>query len=187
MTAPQALDWQKNPRSLQAAGQHRRFQRRYAYLLMGLALLGMIAFLIYNGTATASYYMTVADLSSDPALVGKSVRVAGAVDGESIHFDPASQTLSFSVAHIPNDGGAMRQGGGLGQVLHDALKNPAVPRLQVRWQNAEMPDLLQHEAQAIMTGRLDANGLFHATQVLLKCPTRYSDEVPAQSIGGGAG
>jgi cytochrome c-type biogenesis protein CcmE len=54
-------------------------------------------------------------------------------------------------------------------------------RVVVRWENAEIPDLLQNEAQAIMTGKLDANGVFHANEVLLKCPTRYADEAPAQA------
>jgi cytochrome c-type biogenesis protein CcmE len=45
-----------------------------------------------------------------------------------------------------------------------------------------MPDLLRDEAQAIMTGYLDDNGLFHAEELLLKCPTKYEEAVPEQSI-----
>ncbi|NJL57955.1 cytochrome c maturation protein CcmE [bacterium] len=33
-----------------------------------------------------------------------------------------------------------------------------------------MPDLLQHEAQAILTGTLGDDGVFYATELLLKCP-----------------
>jgi cytochrome c-type biogenesis protein CcmE len=43
-----------------------------------------------------------------------------------------------------------------------------------------MPDLLRHEAQAIVTGRLGEDGVFNADELLLKCPTRYEDEIPAQ-------
>jgi cytochrome c-type biogenesis protein CcmE len=43
------------------------------------------------------------------------------------------------------------------------------------------PDLLRNEAQAIMTGRIGPDGVFHADELLLKCPSRYSDEVPSQS------
>jgi cytochrome c-type biogenesis protein CcmE len=45
------------------------------------------------------------------------------------------------------------------------------------------PDLLQHEAQAIMTGRLGEDGKFFADELLLKCPTKYEDAVPEQSEG----
>jgi cytochrome c-type biogenesis protein CcmE len=43
-----------------------------------------------------------------------------------------------------------------------------------------MPDLLQNEAQAILTGELMANGVFEADELLLKCPTKYEGSVPEQ-------
>jgi cytochrome c-type biogenesis protein CcmE len=33
-----------------------------------------------------------------------------------------------------------------------------------------------------MTGYLDENGLFHAEELLLKCPTKYEEAVPEQSL-----
>jgi cytochrome c-type biogenesis protein CcmE len=39
---------------------------------------------------------------------------------------------------------------------------------------------LKNEAQAIVEGYLDEDGIFRANNLMLKCPTRYSDEVPAQ-------
>jgi len=43
------------------------------------------------------------------------------------------------------------------------------------------PDLLKHEAQAIVTGHLGADGIFYADELLLKCPTRYEEAVPDQA------
>ena len=43
-----------------------------------------------------------------------------------------------------------------------------------------MPDLLRNEAQAIMDGRLAETGEFYADTLLLKCPTKYDDELPSQ-------
>jgi cytochrome c-type biogenesis protein CcmE len=37
---------------------------------------------------------------------------------------------------------------------------------------------LKHEAQAIVTGTLGEDGVFYADELLLKCPTRYQEEVP---------
>ena len=50
-----------------------------------------------------------------------------------------------------------------------------------------MPDLLQNEAQAILTGQLGADGVFYADELLLKCPTRYEEAVPQQVQEAGAG
>ena len=44
-----------------------------------------------------------------------------------------------------------------------------------------MPDLLQNEAQAIMTGKMGEDGVFYATELLLKCPTKYEEAVPEQA------
>lgn len=175
------LTWQKNDSTAATARSHLALKKRYAYLVIGLALIGLVGFLLVNGMATGRYYMTVDELVSNTDNVGKNIRVAGAVDGDTIVFDPATQILTFTVVNIPNDNDTINESGGLGQVLHDALNNPNTTRMEISWKNAEMPDLLQHEAQAIMTGTLDSNGVFHAEEVLLKCPTRYSDEAPSQT------
>jgi cytochrome c-type biogenesis protein CcmE len=57
--------------------------------------------------------------------------------------------------------------------------NPEAPRLEIVYEDVK-PDLLQHEAQAIVRGRLEEDGRFHADEVLLKCPTRYEEDVPDQ-------
>jgi cytochrome c-type biogenesis protein CcmE len=46
------------------------------------------------------------------------------------------------------------------------------------------PDLLRHEAQAIVTGRMGEDGVFYADELLLKCPTRYEEEIPLQAEEG---
>jgi hypothetical protein len=45
--------------------------------------------------------------------------------------------------------------------------------------NEPKPDLLQHEAQALVEGRAE-NGVFMANPggLLLKCPTRYEEMEP---------
>ena len=172
--------WEKNPANVNAARAY--LNSRAKYLVIGLILLGAVAYLLVTGTATARYYITVDELVLEADNMGKNVRVAGAVDGDTIQFDPETSTLSFTVVNIPNDNDAIRDQGGLGNVLHNALNDPSATRMQVEWAQGEWPDLLQHEAQAIMTGKLDENGVFHANEVLLKCPTRYSDDVPEQVV-----
>ena len=45
------------------------------------------------------------------------------------------------------------------------------------------PDLLNDEAQAVVTGKLGEDGIFYAEELLLKCPTKYEEAVPEQAEG----
>lgn len=182
--ATPATTWEKTTEAAELASQRSNTQR-YAYGVIGMVLIGVIAFLLYNAVATGRYYMTVSELIENPQT-GKNVRVAGAVLGDTIHFDQETQILTFTVAHVSNNAGEIKDAGGLGEALHlaveEAQNNPDSIRLEVVWHNAEMPDLLQNEAQAIMTGHMGEDGKFYADEVLLKCPTRYSDEAPKQTV-----
>ncbi len=73
----------------------------------------------------------------------------------------------------------IEKAGGLAEALHAAVSDPAARRLQVVYVGPK-PDLLRHEAQAIVTGHLGEDGVFYADELLLKCPTRYEEEVPLQ-------
>ena len=95
---------------------------------------------------------------------------------------PRTLTLRFTVANVPADLDEIEQAGGLAEVLHQAVSDPNARRLQVVYVGVK-PDLLRHEAQAILTGRIGDDGVFEATELLLKCPTRYEEEVPLQSSG----
>jgi cytochrome c-type biogenesis protein CcmE len=174
------MTWEKSTEQATEASKINYWVSRGKYLIIGLGLLSIVGYLIFTGMATGRYYITVDELVADSSKIDKDVRVSGAVVGESIRFDPDTQVLSFTVVNIPSDGGAIKDAGGLGAVLHYAVNDPEATRMQVVWENAELPDLLQHEAQAIMSGRLGEDGVFYANEVLLKCPTKYSDEVPQQ-------
>ena len=65
----------------------------------------------------------------------------------------------------------------------EALRDPEAARLPVVYVGPK-PDLLRHEAQAIVTGKLGGDGVFYADELLLKCPTRYEEEVPLQAVEG---
>ena len=88
-------------------------------------------------------------------------------------------TLSFEVAQVPGDNATVAAQGGLAAVLHAAVTDPKRTRLPVVY-NGPKPDLLNNEAQAIMTGHISQDGTFHADELLLKCPTKYQEAVPSQ-------
>lgn len=156
--------------------------RNSKFLIGGLLIVAAVVYLIVSSTqASAQYFLTIAELQSRKAeMIGRDLRVSGAVIGESIQYDPQSLTLKFAVANIPGDNKAIDAQGGLAVVLKAAVADPTQPRMNVVY-NGVKPDLLKNEAQAIMTGKFDANGTFTATELLLKCPTKYEEAVPGQS------
>lgn len=152
------------------------------FMIGGLIILGAVVFLIWTATAaSAEYFLTIDELNTKGSeVVDKNLRVSGAVIGDSIQYDPQSLTLTFEVAHVPADNLAIETEGGLAEALHQAVLDPSRARIKVVYVGVK-PDLLRNEAQAIMTGRLGADGVFYADELLLKCPTRYEEAVPEQA------
>jgi cytochrome c-type biogenesis protein CcmE len=160
-------------------------QGRGKFIIGGLLILAAIIYLIVSATqANAEYFMTVNELKSKgTAMVGRSLRISGAVIGSTIQYDPQTMNLTFDIAHVPGDNAAIEMGGGLAAVLHTAVTDPTRARLTIIY-NGPKPDLLRDEAQAIITGQLGEDGVFHADELLLKCPTKYQEAVPSQVVTG---
>ncbi len=157
---------------------------RMKFIVGGVLILAAVIYLIFSATkANAEYFMTVDELKAkSTSMAGQDVRVSGAVVGDTIQYDAKTLTLAFDVAQVPGDQKEVDAEGGLAAVLHAAVIDPNRARLQIIY-NGPQPDLLKNEAQAIMTGHLDSNGVFHADELLLKCPTKYQEAVPNQ-VGG---
>ncbi len=150
---------------------------RWKFMIGGLLILGAVVFLIANGMASgARFYVTVDDVMNNPAYAGQTLRVTGAVIGETINYDAENLLIEFTVATIPN------QFDDLATALHEAVNDPDATRMQVRVENQVRPELLQHEAQAIMTGQMGEDGIFHVSELNLKCPSRFIEAGPDQSI-----
>lgn len=155
---------------------------RTKFLLGGLLIVAAVIYLIASSTqASAQYYLTIDELVNETELAAeRELRVSGAVDGDTITYDAETLTLEFIAVNVPADLDEIERAGGLAQVLHEAVNDPDASRLPVVY-NGPMPDLLRHEAQAIVTGRMGDDGVFYADELLLKCPTRYEEEVPVQA------
>ena len=157
-------------------------QGRLKFIIGGQLIFAAVVYLIFSATnANAQYFLTVDELlARSQAMAGKDVRISGAVVGDTIQYDPQSLTLAFTIAQVPGDNKVIDAQGGLAAVLHAAVIDPNRARLKVVY-TGPRPDLLKGEAQAIMTGRLGADGVFQASELLLKCPTKYEEAVPNQA------
>jgi cytochrome c-type biogenesis protein CcmE len=157
---------------------------RVKFLVGGLLIVAAVVYLIVSSTrASAQYFMTVEELATrEEVAAGREVRVSGAVIGDTIQYDPETLTLSFTVAHIPGSNQEIEAQGGLAEALHQAVIDPDRAQMKAVYVGPK-PDLLRNEAQAIMTGRMGADGVFYADELLLKCPTKYEEAVPGQVEG----
>lgn len=156
--------------------------QRTKFILGGVLILAAVVYLIASSTqASAEYFMTVDEVKADgAAAVGKSLRLSGAVLGDTIQYDANTLTLTFDVAHVSGDNAEIEAQGGLAAVLNQAVNDPSRQRVTVVYVGPK-PDLLRGEAQAIMTGKLGDDGVFYADELLLKCPTKYEQAVPEQA------
>lgn len=149
-----------------------------AVLVIAIAL---IALLIATTRSSTQYFLTVSELQSgETDMTGRNVRMSGVVLGDTIVYDPQTLDLTFEVAQIPGDHRVIKEMGGMAVVLEKAAADPTLPRITIHY-NGVKPDLLKHEAQAIVSGSLDVNGVFQAKELLLKCPSKYESALPTQA------
>ena len=134
---------------------------RLKFIIGGAVLIAALVFLVVNAmSGNTQLYKTVNEFYADQSrLVGRDLRVAGWVVGDSIQYtqvDATNSRLEFDIV--------------------DDLDNPD-QALHIVVLNEPKPDLLQHEAQALVEGQADSNGVFAANPggLMLKCPTRYEE------------
>lgn len=156
------LSWQNTDESLVLEKPRRN---RLIFAIGGVLLLSAVVFLVVNAmSGNTQLYKTVGEFYAEQdRLVDRDLRVAGWVIGDTIVYtqiDAQNSRLEFDIV--------------------DDLNNPG-QRLHVVAFNEPKPDLLQNQAQALVEGRGDANGVFTANPggLMLKCPTRYEEMDPA--------
>jgi cytochrome c-type biogenesis protein CcmE len=140
---------------------------RTKFLVGGLIILLAVGYLIVSSFgSSAQFFLTVEELrAKGTTIIGDDVRVSGIVNGDSIAYEAEELRLEFDVV--------------------DSLDNLSNPLHVVYF--GPKPDLMQHEAQAIIEGTWHDDGIFYAhdraDSLLLKCPTRYEEEFPEQVEG----
>ncbi|MGC9348157.1 MAG: cytochrome c maturation protein CcmE [Anaerolineae bacterium] len=151
------------------------------FVVAGVLILAAVVYLIVSSTgSTASFFLTIEELEEMGSQAQeRNLTVSGAVIGETIIYDASKPRVTFTIVQIPGDLKEIEARGGLAAVLAAAVDDPDAASLNVVYDGAR-PDLLQDEAQAIVRGRLHADGTFHADELLLKCPSRYAEELPEQ-------
>jgi cytochrome c-type biogenesis protein CcmE len=125
---------------------------RKKFLIGGGVVVLAIAYLVYSAMlSTTMYYLTPSELLARGASAyGEQLRLAGQVKPDSVAAEPKTMTLRFTV-------------------VDDADRAKTIP---VVYQGV-VPDSFKPDAEVVLEGKLNANGVFEANTLLAKCPTKY--------------
>ena len=127
--------------------------KKKRFLFGGIIVIIAIGFLSYTGfQSSATYYFTVSELIEQGSSIhGEQVRVNGQIVPGSVEQEPGELTLMFTITEGRES-------------------------LPVVYQGV-VPDSFQVGGDIVVEGSIDSGGIFQATTLMPKCPSKY---VPAK-------
>lgn len=121
------------------------------WLGLGAVVAACLGYLIVSATGTsASYYVTIPELHSQHAT--GDVRVLGTVQDDVVRSDGGLH-IRFTAA--------------------DAGQTMPVDY------TGTVPDIFQPGVQVVVEGKMGSDGVFHATTLEAKCPSKFTAATPA--------
>jgi cytochrome c-type biogenesis protein CcmE len=126
------------------------------FIIAGLVIVGAIGFLaVTSFQSNAMYYLTVPELKAQVAAEGaafydKTVRVSGPLHKESIDWNAKTMTLKFHINEA----------------------NEMFPVVFV----GPVPDTMENGETVVVEGKYARDGVFNASNILVKCPSKYESE-----------
>lgn len=145
-----------------AVGTRRSKANRLKFIIAGLLIVSAMAVLAMQSfQSSAMFYLTVPELRAEAATEGdgfyaRQVRISGALHTDSIDWNAKAMNLKFHIT----EGGDM---------------------LPVEY-NGVMPDTFHHSETVVAEGRFTREGVFQATTILVKCPSKYETEQGSGSL-----
>lgn len=126
--------------------------RKRLQLLVGAVIIlsGLGGLIVYSFNQNLVYDHSVREYLSNPDLRGTNCRIYGKVKEASIQRESDGIGLTFAVT----DG------------------DQSIPVIYSR----EVPDTFKENGDVVVEGQMDASGVFHARNLLAKCPSKYEGE-----------
>ena len=122
-----------------------------------VVLVAILAIVMLTGNKQAAVYSTVSSVSKDSALVGKRVKVGGAVVPGS--WNKQSNPMKFTIREETDKAGT-------GATLKVVYTGTA-------------PNTFGDGVVAIVTGTLGQDGVIEANEMITKCPSKYESAAGA--------
>ena len=131
--------------------------RRGIAILCGVAALGIASALVLNAfRSNLVFFFSPSQIAADEAPRGHAFRLGGLVEAGSLRRSPNSLTVHFVVTDL-------------------AQKIPVA-------YTGLLPDLFTEGKGVVAQGKLGADGVFHADQVLAKHDENYMPPEAAQAL-----
>ena len=126
--------------------------KKKKFVILGGLVVLVVAYLVYSGMRESMvYYYTVSEIKANASqLYGQGVRVSGEVLEGSILWDPKLPEAKFKIS--------------------DSSDSEAF--LEVIYKDV-LPDAFREGREVILEGRYTPEGVFLATTLLTKCPSKY--------------
>ncbi len=130
---------------------------KWKFLIGGILILGAIAYVTISSFQTnAIYYLNLKEFSAQRgSLINQPVRINAPLDKSSIQFDDKTLVLNFNLKE-------------------DNLILPVVYK-------GVKPDTFEQGESVVAEGKFGTDGVFHASTILVKCPSKYESEAPGSS------
>jgi len=135
----------------------KRRHRRIAFILVGLAGLGVATFFVASAFRNnLVFFFSPTQVAAKEAPLNRTFRVGGLVQDGTLQRDKDGLTVRF--------------------VVTDTAANVPVVYKGI------LPDLFKEGRGCVAQGRIDADGVFHADQVLAKHDENYMPPEAGQAI-----
>ena len=123
--------------------------RQTKVLLGAFVIFAAVGFFIFSSLqGNQQYFLTLSEMKAKGDSVTKqSVRVGGNLAPDTTHIDTKAVTAQFSIT----------DGANVLPVVYTGI----------------LPDTFEKSTQVIAEGKLGSDGVFHASLVLAKCPSKY--------------
>jgi cytochrome c-type biogenesis protein CcmE len=134
-----------------------RKRRRLYIVVLGMLTLGVAAALVLTAFEdNIVFFYTPTDIATRDLPQDRRFRLGGVVVADSIKTDPDGVTIRFGLTDISNT-------------------------VKVTYRGV-LPDLFREGQGAVVEGRLDADGLFRAEEVLAKHDENYMPKEVADAL-----
>ena len=122
------------------------------FVIGGVLILAAIAFAaLASFQSNTVYYLTLQEFSAQKTkFTGQVVRVNGPLDQSSIAIDQKNLVLTFNMKD--------------GSVVQPVVYRGVIPDTQTTGESV------------VAEGKLDAQGVFQASSLLVKCPSKYEEK-----------
>jgi cytochrome c-type biogenesis protein CcmE len=131
--------------------------RRFLWIGAGVLMLGVAAALVLNAfQSNLVFFFTPTQIAANEAPHGRAFRIGGMVVENSLKREPDGLTVRFGIT--------------------DTAKSVPVVYKGI------LPDLFKEGKGVVAQGKLEGDGMFHATEVLAKHDENYMPPAAADAV-----